>query len=79
MPSVSSSTAQTASTVTYIVPLFAVLFGVVLLGEHISWHEPVGGILILAGVTLANRTRRPATLSAPAPVGAAPAEGCRSG
>lgn len=45
---------QTASTVTYIVPIFAVIFGVSLLGEDISWHEPVGGLLILAGVTLAN-------------------------
>jgi drug/metabolite transporter (DMT)-like permease len=49
---------QTASTVTYIVPIFAVLFGVTLLGENISWHEPVGGLLILAGVTLANRRPR---------------------
>lgn len=49
---------QTASTVTYIVPLFAVLFGVTLLGEPISWQEPVGGALILAGVTLANRRPR---------------------
>jgi len=47
--------AQTASTVTYIVPIFAVLFGVALLDEHISWHEPVGGALILLGVMLANR------------------------
>lgn len=47
--------AQTASTVTYIVPIFAVIFGVLLLGEDITWHEPVGGALILLGVTLANR------------------------
>lgn len=47
--------AQTASTVTYIVPIFAVVFGVVVLGEDISWHEPVGGVVILLGVTLANR------------------------
>jgi drug/metabolite transporter (DMT)-like permease len=54
--------AQTASTVTYIVPLFAVFFGVTLLSEDISWHEPAGGILILAGVTLANR-RTPVAVS----------------
>ncbi len=69
---------QTASTVTYIVPIFAVIFGVSLLGEPLSWHEPAGGALILLGVTLANR-RSPATLPAPAPPSAAPAEGCRSG
>jgi drug/metabolite transporter (DMT)-like permease len=49
--------AQTASTVTYIVPIFAVLFGVALLGEDITWHEPLGGALILLGVTVANRRR----------------------
>lgn len=50
--------AQTASTVTYIVPIFAVFFGVVLLGEDLSWHEPAGCALILLGVTLANRRAR---------------------
>lgn len=55
--------AQTASTVTYIVPLFAVLFGVTILGEGVSWHEPAGGAVILAGVTLANQTMgRPARI-----------------
>jgi drug/metabolite transporter (DMT)-like permease len=52
--------AQTASTVTYIVPLFAVLFGVTLLSERLTWHEPAGGALIIAGVALANsRSRAP--------------------
>jgi drug/metabolite transporter (DMT)-like permease len=50
--------AQTASTVTYIVPIFAVFFGVTLLDEGITWHEPLGGAIILLGVTLANRRRR---------------------
>jgi drug/metabolite transporter (DMT)-like permease len=49
--------------VTYIVPIFAVIFGVLLLSESISWHEPVGGVLILAGVTLANRPRAAPTLA----------------
>ncbi len=57
--------AQTASMVTYLVPVFAVVFGVTLLGEPLSWHEPVGGALIIAGVALAQgllRARRPSTL-----------------
>ena len=57
--------AQTASMVTYLVPVFAVVFGVTLLGESLSWHEPVGGALIIAGVALAQgllRARRPSTL-----------------
>lgn len=43
---------QTASMVTYLVPVFAVVFGASLLGEEISWHEPAGGAVILAGVAL---------------------------
>ena len=57
--------AQTASMVTYLVPVFAVVFGVAILGEPLSWHEPVGGALIIAGVALAQgvlRARRPSTL-----------------
>ena len=57
--------AQTASMVTYLVPVFAVVFGVLLLGEAVSWHEPAGGALIIAGVALAQgvvRRRRPSTL-----------------
>jgi drug/metabolite transporter (DMT)-like permease len=44
--------AQTASMVTYLVPLFAVFFGVTILGEPLGWHEPAGGLLIIAGVAL---------------------------
>ncbi len=57
--------AQTASMVTYLVPVFAVIFGVSILGEPLSWHEPVGGALIIAGVALAQgvlRRRQPTTL-----------------
>jgi drug/metabolite transporter (DMT)-like permease len=57
--------AQTASMVTYLVPVFAVLFGVTLLGEPLSWHEPAGGALIILGVALAQgrlRVRQPSTL-----------------
>ncbi len=47
--------AQTASMVTYLVPIFAVFFGVTILGEGLTWHEPAGGLLIIAGVALAQR------------------------
>ena len=39
--------------VTYLVPVFAVVFGVTILGEPLSWHEPAGGALIILGVALA--------------------------
>ena len=41
-----------ASSVTYITPLFAVLAGVLLLGEPLTWHEPVGGLIVLLGVAI---------------------------
>src|SRR3954471_2757664 len=57
--------AQTASMVTYRVPVFAFVFGVTIRGEPLSWHEPVGGALIILGVALAQgrlRARQPSTL-----------------
>jgi drug/metabolite transporter (DMT)-like permease len=44
---------STASTVTYLTPLFAVIVGSAFLGETLSWYEPVGGVLIVAGVAIA--------------------------
>lgn len=44
--------AQTGSMITYLVPVFAVILGVAVLGEEIGWNEPVGGLVILAGVAL---------------------------
>lgn len=40
----------------YLVPFFAVLSGVVLLGERITWGQVLGGVLIVAGVVAINRT-----------------------
>jgi drug/metabolite transporter (DMT)-like permease len=42
-----------SSTVTLIAPLVAVTLGVVVLGEELSWYEPVGGFLILIGAAIA--------------------------
>jgi drug/metabolite transporter (DMT)-like permease len=42
--------ATAASTVGYLVPVFAALAGVSLLDEPLSWNEPVGGLLVLIGV-----------------------------
>lgn len=47
-----------ASTVTYLTPVVGVVLGVLVLGEHLSWNEPVGGLIVLAGIVLAqNRVR----------------------
>ncbi|HEX6970374.1 MAG TPA: DMT family transporter [Micromonosporaceae bacterium] len=45
--------ASAASAVTYVVPLFAVLVGVLVLDEHLAWHQPVGALIVLAGVAVA--------------------------
>ena len=41
------------STVTYVTPVVGVALGVLLLGERFSWHEPVGRVLVLLGILLA--------------------------
>lgn len=54
-----------ASTVTYITPVVGVALGIVVLGEHVSWNEPVGAVVVFVGVLLAQdrlRLRRRAPL-----------------
>ena len=41
-----------ASSVTYITPLVGVILGVILLGEKLTWHEPVGGLIVLLGAAI---------------------------
>jgi drug/metabolite transporter (DMT)-like permease len=42
-----------SSTVTLIAPLVAVSLGVLVLGEELSWYEPIGGLVILIGAAIA--------------------------
>ena len=54
-----------ASTVTYITPVVGVALGILVLGERISWNEPVGAIVVFLGILLAQdrlRMRRRAPL-----------------
>ena len=44
--------ATTASMVTYIVPVFATVVGVVVLRERLTWYQPVGALVVLAGVAI---------------------------
>jgi drug/metabolite transporter (DMT)-like permease len=46
------------STVTYITPVVGVVLGVLLLGEGLSWHEPLGAVLVLIGILFAQRRLR---------------------
>ena len=48
-----------ASTVTYITPVVGVALGILILGEGLSWNEPVGAIVVFLGILLAqDRLRR---------------------
>jgi drug/metabolite transporter (DMT)-like permease len=76
--------ASAASLVTYLIPVFAVLAGVVVLRESLTWFQPVGAMIVLGGIALTQglpqlRRHRPATgpdrrvpTSAPAPAPASP-------
>lgn len=48
-----NSDATTASTATYVITLVSVIVGAVVLGETITWNEPVGGVLIILGAATA--------------------------
>jgi drug/metabolite transporter (DMT)-like permease len=63
--------AQRASTVTYLTPVVGVLLGIVVLGERLHWYEPVGGVLVVLGVVVAQRASRRDAVVVPA----VPAEG----
>lgn len=49
-----------ASSVTYLTPVVGVVAGVLVLGEHLSWNEPVGAVGVVVSVLLAQgRLRLP--------------------
>ncbi len=48
--------ASRAATVSYLVPAVGVILGILVLREPLTWNEPVGGLLILAGILLSHRT-----------------------
>jgi drug/metabolite transporter (DMT)-like permease len=50
---VTEADATTASTVTYLTPLVAVIAGALLLNEQLSWNQPVGGLLVVTGAAIA--------------------------
>lgn len=42
----------TASLVTYVIPVFSTVLGVVVLGETLHWNQPVGTVVLLAGAAI---------------------------
>ncbi|MBB2924054.1 DMT family transporter [Cellulomonas cellasea] len=54
----------TASSVTYLTPVVAAAVGVLFLGDHVTWNQPVGAVVVLLGVAIAQgrlRRRSPGT------------------
>ena len=52
--------ASTASMVTYLIPIFAAVIGVLVLGEDLAWFPgPVGAAVVLLGVAVAQGIGRP--------------------
>ncbi|MEV4687868.1 DMT family transporter [Microbacterium sp. LWH3-1.2] len=48
-----------ASTVTYITPVVGVILGIAILGETVTWNEPIGALVVFLGILLAqDRLRR---------------------
>lgn len=63
--------ASYVSMTTYIIPVFGVILGVLVLNEQLTWHAYAGFILILLGVMIVNGVlkwgeKRPSTLPRPA-------------
>jgi len=50
---IKNSDATTASTTTYVITLVSVVVGALVLGETITWNEPVGGVLVVFGAATA--------------------------
>jgi drug/metabolite transporter (DMT)-like permease len=46
-----------ASTVTYVIPLVGVVLGIVILGERLTWHEPLGALVVILSVMLVQKRR----------------------
>ncbi|GAA4191834.1 DMT family transporter [Streptosporangium oxazolinicum] len=42
--------ATAASSVTYLTPLVGVVLGVLVLGETLTWNQPVGAVIVVAGI-----------------------------
>lgn len=50
--------ATTASTVTYLIPVFSTLLGATVLGETLRWNQPAGTVVLLAGIAISQRRLR---------------------
>ena len=53
--------ATVAASVTYVIPVFSTVLGLLFLGEELTWNQPIGGLIVLFGVAVSQgRLIRPA-------------------
>jgi drug/metabolite transporter (DMT)-like permease len=50
--------ASMSSMVTYLMPIFAIIVGVLVLHEHLTWYQPVGALIVLTGVAVSQGAAR---------------------
>lgn len=62
---IAAAGATIATTVGYVMPLVAVLAGILILGERLTWNEPLGAAIIVAGAALTQARQRPSRTGAP--------------
>ncbi|WP_202866998.1 DMT family transporter [Kribbella voronezhensis] len=51
--------ASVTSMVTYVMPIFAIIVGVLVLDEHLTWYQPVGALVVLFGVAVSQGVLSP--------------------
>jgi drug/metabolite transporter (DMT)-like permease len=44
--------AASALTVTFLIPVFGILWGTLFLDEHVGWHTLLGSMMVLTGTSL---------------------------
>ncbi len=49
---IASAGSSIASTVTYVTPVVAVIVGWLFKGEHITWNQPVGAVVVVLGAAI---------------------------
>ena len=54
---VSAWGATAGASVTYLTPIVGVVLGAALLGEHLSWNQPAGAVIVILGIALSSRVR----------------------
>jgi drug/metabolite transporter (DMT)-like permease len=75
---IASEGATVASTVTYLLPVVAIVLGVVVLGETVTATMLAGIALVLVGVALTRLRTQPTQPTPPQPPGTAENDGERS-